>query len=158
MKTSNIQILASSFVLVVAQWLSHIHGLQNDRLLHSTPSLGSLLKFKFMSIESMILSNHLILCCPFSFCLQSFSASGYFPVGQLFTSSGQNIGASASASFLPINVQGWFHLGLTDLISLQCKGLSRAFSNTTVQRHQFFSTQLSLWSSSPIHIWLMEKP
>ena len=158
MKTSNTQFLASNFVLVVAQWLSHVHGLQNDRLLHSTPSLGSLLKFKFMSIESMILSNHLILCCPFSFCLQSFSASGYFPVSQLFTSSGQNNGASASASFLPMNVQGWFPLGLTDLISLQWKGLSRAFSSTTIQKHPFFGAQPSLWSCSHMCTWLLVKP
>ena len=71
---------------------------------------------------------------------------------------GQSIGASASASVLPMNIQGWFPLGLTDLISLQSKGLSRVFSNTTVQRHQFFSAQPCLWSNSHIHTWLLEKP
>ena len=75
---------------------------------------------------------------PFTSCLQSFSASGSFPVSQFFTSGGQNIGASASASVFPMNIQGWFPLGLTGLISLQSKGLSRVFSNTAVQKHQFF--------------------
>ena len=74
---------------------------------------------------------------PFS-CLQSFPASGSFPMNQFSASSGQSIGASASASVLPMNTQDWFPLGLTDLISLQSKGLSRVFSNTTVQKHQFF--------------------
>ena len=78
----------------------------------------------------------------FSFCLQSFPASGSFPMSQLFASGGQSIGASAS--ILPMNIQDWFRLGLIGLISLQFKGLSRVFSNTTVQKHQFFSTQLSL--------------
>ena len=81
---------------------------------------------------------------PFSSCLQSFSASGAFPTSQLFASGGLSIGASASASVLPMNMQDWFPLGLTGLISLQSKGLSRVFSNTTVQKHQFFSAQLSL--------------
>ena len=82
---------------------------------------------------------------PFSSCPQSFPASGSFPMNQLFTSDGQSIGASSSASVLPMNIQGWFPLGLTDLISLQSKGLSRVFSNTTVQKHQFFGSQPSLW-------------
>ena len=106
---------------------------------------------KLMSIESVMPSNHLILCCPFSSCLQSFPASGSFPMSWLFAPGGQSIGASASTSVLPINIQGWFPLGLTGLISLQSKGLSRVFSNTTVQKHQFFGTQLSLWSNSHIH-------
>ena len=72
--------------------------------------------------------------------------------------SGQSIGVSASASVLPMNIQDWFPLGWTDLISLQSKGLSRVFSNTTVQKDQFFGTQLSLWSNSHIHTWLLEKP
>ena len=80
---------------------------------------------------------------PFS-CLQSFPASGYFPMSQFFASGGQSIGASASASVLPMNIQDWFPLGLTSLISLQSKGLSRVFSRTTVQKHQFFGAQLSL--------------
>ena len=90
----------------------------------------------------------------FSFCLQSFPASASFQTSQFFVSGGQSIGASASASILPKNIQDW-SLRLTGLISLQSKALSRVFSNTTVQKHQHFST---LWSSSHIHIWLVEKP
>ena len=81
---------------------------------------------------------------PFSSCLQSFPASGCFPVSQFFASDGQSIGVSASTSVLPMNIQDWSPLGWTGWISLQSKGLSRVFSNTTVQKHQFFSTQLSL--------------
>jgi len=95
---------------------------------------------------------------PFSFCLQSFPASGSFPVSQFFASGDQSIGVSASASVLPMNIKDWFPLGLTGLIFLQSKGLSKVFSNTTVQKHQFFSTQLSLWSNSHNHPWLREKP
>ena len=86
---------------------------------------------------------------PFSSCPQYFPASGSFPMSQLFTSGSQNIGVSASASVLPMNIQDWFPLGWTGWISLQSKGLSRVFSNTTVQKHQFFSTQLHLQSNSP---------
>ena len=81
---------------------------------------------------------------PFSFCPQSSPASGSFPMSQFFASGGQRIGVSASASVLPVNLQGWFPLALTGLISLQSKGLSRIFSNTTVQKHQFFGSQPSL--------------
>ena len=95
---------------------------------------------------------------PFSSCLQSFPASGSFPMSQFFASGGQSIGVSASTSVLPMNIQDWFPLGLTDWISLQSKGLSRVLSNTTVQKHQFFSTQSSLWSNSHIQTWLLEKP
>ena len=94
---------------------------------------------------------------PFSSCLHSFPASGSFPVSQLFTSGGQSTGVSASASVLPLNIQGWFPLGWTSLNSLQLKRLSRVFSNTTVQKHQLFGAQLSLWSNSHIHTWLLEK-
>ena len=89
-------------------------------------------------------------------CLQSFPASGCFPMSYLCTSGGQNIGVSASV--FPMNSQDWFPLGWTGWISLQSKGLSRVFSNTTVQKYQFFSTQLSLWPNSHIHTWLLEKP
>ena len=85
-------------------------------------------------------------------CFQSFPASGSFLMSQLFASSVQSIGASTSASVLPVTNQDWFLLGLTDLISLQSKGLSRVFSNTRAQKHQFFSAQLSLWSSSHISL------
>ena len=95
---------------------------------------------------------------PFSFCLQSFPAPGSFQMSQFFASGGQSIWVSASASVLPINIQDWFPLWWTGWISLQSKGLSRVFSNTTVQNHQFFGSQLSLWSNSHIHTWLLEKP
>ena len=94
----------------------------------------------------------------FSSCLQSFPALGYFPMSQFFTSGGQSTGLLPSASVLPINIYDWFSLGLTGLISLLFKGLSRVFSNSTVQKHQFFGAQLSLWSNSHIHTWPLEKP
>ena len=95
---------------------------------------------------------------PYSSCLQFFPASGFFQMSQFFTSDGQSIGVSASALVLPMNIQGWFPWGLTSLISLQSKGLSRVFSNTIVQKHQFISNQPSLWPNSHIHTWLLEKP
>ena len=95
---------------------------------------------------------------PFSSHRQSLPASRSFPVNWLFTSGNQSIGVSASASFLPMNIQGRFPLGLAGLISLQFKGLSRVFSSTIVQRHQFFSAQPFLLSSSHICTWLLEKP
>ena len=94
----------------------------------------------------------------FSSCLQSFPAPGSFPVTQFFASGGQTIGVSASASLPPVNIQGWYSLGWTGLISLLSKGLSRVFSNTAVQKHQFIGIQPSLWSNSHIHTWLLEKP
>ena len=94
---------------------------------------------------------------PFSSCLQSIPASGSFPLSQPFTSGGQSIGVSALASVLPMNIQDWYPLGLTGWISLQSKGLSRVFSNTTVQNHQFFDAQPSLWSKSHIHTWILGK-
>ena len=93
---------------------------------------------------------------PFSSCPQFFSASGAFPRSWLFASGGQSTGASASV--LPMNMQGWFPIGLTGWIFLQSKGLSRVFSSTTVQKHQFFGAQLSLWSNSHIFKRLLEKP
>ena len=95
---------------------------------------------------------------PFSSCLQSFPASGSFPESQFFGSGGQSIEASASAPVLPKNIQDWFPLGLTGWISLQSKGLSRVFSNITVQKHQFFGAQPSSQSNSHIHTWPQEKP
>ena len=94
----------------------------------------------------------------FSSCLQSFPATGSFPMSQFFASHGQSIGASASASVLPVTIQGWFPLVLTGLISLLSKGLSRVFSNTTVQKQQFFSAQSFLQSGSHVCIWLLERP
>ena len=94
---------------------------------------------------------------PFSSCLQPLPASGSFPMSQLFASGGQSIGVSASASVLPMNTQDW-SLGWTGWVSLQSKGLLRVFSNTIVQKHQFFGFQLSLQSNSHIHTWPLEKP
>ena len=95
---------------------------------------------------------------PFSSCPQSLPAWESFPMSQLVSWGGQGIGVSASASFLPKKSQGWSPSGWTGWISLQSKGLSRVFSNTTVQKHQFFSTQLSSQSNSHIHTWPLEKP
>ena len=95
---------------------------------------------------------------PFSSCPQSLPASGSFPMSQLIAWGGQNIGVSASASVLSMNTQDWSPLGWTGWISLQSKGLSRVFSNTTVQKHQFFCIQLSSQSNYHIHTWLLEKP
>ena len=95
---------------------------------------------------------------PFSSCPQSFPASGSFPISQLFRSGGQSIGVSALTSVLPRNTQDRFPLGGTGWISLQSKGLSRVFSNTTVRKHQFFGAQSSLWSNSRTCTWLFEKP
>ena len=95
---------------------------------------------------------------PFSSCPQSFPASGSFSMSQLFTSGGQSIGVSASTSVLPMNTQDWPPLGWTGWISLQSKGLSRVFSNTTVQKHQFFCAQPSSQFNPHIHTWPQEKP
>ena len=95
---------------------------------------------------------------PFSSCLQSFPASGSFQMSQLFTSGGQSIGVSASTSVLPMNTQDWSPLEWTGWISLQSKGLSGVFSNTTVQKHSFFGAQPSSQSNCHIHTWPQEKP
>ena len=110
---------------------------------------------KLMSIELVMPSNHIIHV---SSCLQSFPASGSFQMSQFFASGGRSIGVSASTSVLPMNIQDWFPWGLTGWISLQYRRLSRVFSNTTVQKHQFFSAQLSLQSNYHFHTWLEEKP
>ena len=94
---------------------------------------------------------------PFSSCLQSFPASGSFQMDQIFASGGQSIGVSASASVLPMNIQDWSPLRWIGWISLKSKGLTKVFSNTTVQKHQFLGAQLSIWSNSHIHTWLLEK-
>ena len=140
---------------VVVQCLGHV------RLFVTTWTAAhqvswSLLKLK--SIESVMPSNHLILWHPLPSCLQSFQASGSFLISQLFTSGGQSIGVSPLASVLSVNIQDWFPLELTGLISMQSKGLSRVFSNTTVQKGQFFGDQSTLWSNSHICTWLLEKP
>ena len=115
------------------------------------PGHHQLQEFKLMSTESVIPSNISSSVVPFSSCLLSFPASRSFLMSQFFTSSGQNVRVSPSASVPPMNTQDWSPLGWTGWISLLSKGLSRAFSNTTVQKHQFFGTQLSLESNSHIH-------
>ena len=107
---------------------------------------------------SVMPSNHLILCHPLHALPSVFPSIRVFFNESVFISHDQSIGVSASASVLPVNTQGWFSLGFTGLISLQSKGLSRVFSNTTVQKHQFFGAQLSLWYSSHIHLKAMIFP
>ena len=153
----------SHSVMFDSLWL---HGLQDTRLpcpsptpracsnscplsqwCHPTIHIPALFRFHWM-INIANVSSSVV---PFSSCLQSFPASGSFLRSQFFTSGDQSIDASAAASDLPMNIQDWYTLGLTGLIALQSKGLSRVFSYTKVQKHQFFSTQLSLWSNFHIH-------
>ena len=128
------------------------HGLQHSRLPCPSPTLGACsnsspsTQWCHPTISSSVI--------PFCSCFQSFPASRSFPMSQFFASGSQRIGVSASASVLPMNIQDWFPLGLTSWISLQSKGLSRVFSNTTVQKHQFFGAQLSLFFSLfSLHIY-----
>ena len=135
------------------------HGLQHPSLPCPSPSPCLHLCSNSCLLNQWCHSTISSSIIPFSSCLQSFPASGSFPMSWIFESDGQSIGASASASVLPMNSQGWFPLGLTGLISLLSKGLWIVFSSTTVQRHQFFSAQPFLLSSSHICTWLtMEKP
>ena len=144
------------FSCSVASVFLRPHGLQHTRppCLSPTPRVYSnscsLSQWCHPTISSSVV--------PFSSCLQSFPQSGYFPMSQIFASSGQSTKVSASASVLSMNFQDWFLLGWTGWISLLSKGLSRVFFNTAVQRHQFFGIQLSLQSNSHIHTWLLEKP
>ena len=132
------------------------HELQHARLPSQSPTPGAypnscpLSRWCHPTIWSSVV--------PFSSCLQSFPASGSFQMSQIFASGGQSIGVSASTSVFTMNTQDWSPLGETSWISLQSKGLSRVFSNTTVQKHQFFGDQLSSQSNSHIHTWPLEKP
>ena len=140
--------------MVVVQSLSHVRLFVTPWTAAHQASLSFTISqnlLKLMSIVSVMPSNHLIFCHPSLFCsgLQSCPASGSFPMSQFLASGGQSIGASASTLVLPMNIQYWFPSGLTGLISLQSKGLSRVFSNTIVQKHQFFGAQLSLQSNCP---------
>ena len=144
--------------IVVVQALSHVWLTQWAVALQVSLSctiFWSLLRL--MSIESVMLSNHLILC-------HLLLLHSVFPSIRVFSNESAlhirwpSTGASSSAAVLPMNIQGWFPLGLTGLISLQSKGLSRDFSNTIIWKHQFFSTQPSWWSNSHNHTWLLEKP
>ena len=134
--------------------LLETRGLQHAKLPCASPYPGTcsnscpLSKWYHPTIWSSVVS--------ISSCLQSFPASGSVLMSQLFASGGQSI--RASASVLPVNIEDWFPLGLTDLIFLQSKGLSRVVSKMTVKKHQFFGTQLSLWSNSHIHTCLLKKP
>ena len=130
------------------------HGVQHARLPCPLPAPGACSNSCPSISVAIQPSRPLCPVVPFS-CFQSFPASGSFSVSQFFTSGGWSI--EASASVLPMNIQDWFPLGWTGWISLQSKGLSRVFSNT-IQKHQFFGSQLSLWSSSHICTWLLEKP
>ena len=145
----------------LVQSLSHVW-------LFATPWIAALQAFlsitnsrslpKPMPIELVMPSSHLVPCRPLLLLPPTTPASGSFPTSQLFAWGDQSIGVSASASVLPMNTQGWSPLGWTGWISLQSKGLSRVFSNTTVQKYQFFGTQLSSQSNSHIHTWPLEKP
>ena len=153
---SSVQLL-SHVPLFVTLWIA-----ARQASLSNTNSQSSL---KLTSIESVMPSSHLILCRPLlllppippSIISESFLPES-FPTSQLFAWGGQSTGVSALASFLPKKSQGWSPSEWTGGISLQSKGLSRVFSNTTVQKHQFFNAQLSSQSNSHIHTWLLEKP
>ena len=142
--------MISSIQSLSVVWLLRPHGLQHTRpnpgaYSNSCPSS----RWCHPTISSSVV--------PFSSHLQSFPESESFPMSRFFASGGQSIGVSASASVLLMNIQDWFPLWWTGRISLQSKGLSRVFSNTTVQKHQFFSAQLALWSNSHIHTWFIKK-
>ena len=140
--------LLSCVQLIVTLW-TEAH--QASLFITSSQSL-----LKLMSISQWCHPTISSSVVPFSSCLQSFPTSGSFPMSQLFASGGQSTGPSTSTLVLPVNIQGWFPLGLTGLISLESKRLSRVFSSTTIRNHQFFSAQPSLWSSSHPHAWLLE--
>ena len=162
-KQSKFKYLHAYLVLLVSsvQSLSHVqllqpHGLQHIRIpsRSSTPRVYSNSCLLSQWCHPTISSSAI----PFSSHLQSSPASQPLPMSQFFASGGQSTVLAASASFLPMNIQDWLPLGWIGWISLQYKGLSRVFSSTTVQKHQFFSTQLSLESNCHIHTWLLEKP
>ena len=128
------------------------HELHHDRL--PCPSLSPRVCSNSCALRWWYHPTILSSVIPFSFCFQSFPALGSFPMSQLFASGGQSIETLDSASVLPMNIQGWLPLGWTGWISLQSKGLSRVFSNTIVQKHQFFSTQPSFWPNPHVCTWL----
>ena len=146
----------SQFSHSVVSNSSRPHGLQHAKPHYQSPAPGVYSNSSPLSqwCHPTISSSGV----PLSSRLRSFPASGSFQMSQLFESGGQRIRISVSASVLPKNIQDWFLLGWTSWISLQSKGLSRVFPNTTVQKHQFFCAQLSLEFNSHIHTWLLEKP
>ena len=146
---------------VTWNWVSSVQPLSHDRLFVTLWTAAHQASLSSTNARACSNSCPLSRWChpaisssgvPFSSCFQSFPASGSFPMSQFFASGGQSIGASASTSVLPMNIQDWFLLGWTGWISLLSKGLSKVFSNTIVQKHQFFGAQPSLWSSFCIHI------
>ena len=148
-------ILCHATCVSSVQSLSHVRLFVTPRTAACQASLtitNSWSLLKLMSIKSVMPSSHLILCHPLVLQPSPFPASGSFLMSQFLAWGGQSIGVSASASVVPKNIQDWSPLGWTGWISLQSKGLSRVFSNTTVQKHQFFNAQHSLWSNSHIHI------
>ena len=154
---------SSIFIIVFLQFSHSImsdslqpHGMQHSRSPCPSPTLGVYSKSRPLSgWQHPIISSSLLA---FSSCSEFFQESGSFQKSHFFLSGGQSIGVSATALVFPVNIQDWFTSGWTDWISLQSKGLSRVFSNTTVQKHQFFGVQLYLYSNSHIHPWLLEKP
>ena len=150
---NHLSISFTSVQLLSRVWLFATLGQQHARLPRPSPTPGACsnsCQWCHPTISSSVV--------PFSSHLQSFPASWSFQMSQFFTSGGQSIGVSASTSVLPMKTQDWSPLGWTGWIFLQSKGLSRVFSNTTVQKHQFFGTQLSSLSNSQIHTWLLKKP
>ena len=143
------------------QSLSHVRLFVTPWTAEHQPSLSitnSQSLLRLVSIKLMLPSNHLILCHPLFLLPSIFPSIRVFQLSQFFTSGDQSIRVSASASVLPMNIQDRFPLGWTGWISLQSKGLSGVFFNIAVQKYQFFIAQPSLWSSSHIHTWLVEKP
>ena len=141
------------YIYIVVQLLTHVQLFAIPWTAACQASLSFIMfqgLLKLMSIESVMPSNHLILCHPVLLLPSIFTNIRSFPMSQLFASGSQIIGTSASASVLPMNIQGWFPLGLTGLISLLSKEFSRVFSSTTIWKHQFFSTQPSLWANSQV--------
>ena len=146
---SSVQLL-SHVQLFATPWTAACHASLSITNTWSPPKQSPLSRWCHPTILSSVV--------PFSSCPQPFSTSGSFQMSQLFASGGESIGVSASSSVLPMNTQEWSHLEWTGWISLKSKGLSRVFSNTTVQKHRFFCAQLSLYSNSHIHAWPLEKP
>ena len=144
-------------MIIVVQFLSPVQLFQTPWTAAPQAPLSStiFLNFAQIHVHWVFDANISSSVTPFSSCPQYFPASGSFPVSWLFTSAGQTIGPSPSASVLPMNTQGWFPLGSTGLTSLQSKGLSRLFSST-IKEHPLFVAQPSLGSNSQIHIWLLE--
>ena len=153
-------IISIPFGFIFIQSLTCVQLFETPRTAAQQASLSFTISWgllNLMFIELLMSSKISSFVVSFSSCLQSFPASGSFPMSQFFASVGQSTGVSASASVLLMNIQDRFTLGWTGWISLQSKGLSKTFSNTTVQNHHFFGAQLSLWSNSHIHTWLPEK-